>query len=110
MLIRIHHNSQMHDDNKETCNQLDMHCFKAHRTKSVCVCTGVGTCVFGLIILQSLEPHAEIVNEVSAAYDTALPNILTHTDRERAIGRWGHRKSMRYQKVVQHEHAIVTLI
>ena len=56
------------------------------------MCMGVCTCVFGLIILQSLGPHAEIVNEVSAAYDTALPNILTQPDRERATGRWGQRK------------------
>lgn len=46
-------------------------------------------CVHKFIIIQSLEPHAEIVNEVSTAYDMALLNILphTHTQGERGTKR-----------------------
>lgn len=42
-------------------------------------------CVF--IIIQTLQPHAEIVNEVSTANDMALLNILTGREREKRGGR-----------------------
>lgn len=64
-----------------------------------CLCVHVSR----FIIIQSLEPHAGIVNEVSTAYDMALLDILTHTGRHTERGRDMRRERERETKEEVHE-------